>query len=120
MPPAPPPSRVLMPPPSLPVGTCVFGKVYGDNAWYSGRVAEHGEDGRMRVDFNDGDIKWYSEKAIPKTLRTTCHGQQLRQRHPYHFEEGRLGKSSFRQQPEVVRKQLAWAAYEQSVHQAAQ
>ena len=68
----------------------------------------------MRVDFNDGDVKWYTEKAIPKTLRTTWHGQQLRQRHPYHMEASRLGKSSFRQQAEAA--QSAW----ESAHQAAQ
>ena len=63
------PMPTLMPPPSLPVGTCVVAKVYGDNTWYSGVVAEHGEDGRLRVDFNDGDVKWYTEKSIPKTPR---------------------------------------------------
>ena len=91
-----------MPPPSLPVGTRVVAKVYGDstwyigtrvvakvygdNTWYPGVVAELGE-GRLRVDFNDGDVKWYTEKSIPKTLRTTCHGQRsLCRRHPYHME----------------------------------
>ena len=70
-PPAPPPSRVPPPAPALPVGTRVQAKVHGDNAWYAGVIAEQGEDGTLRVDFDDGDIRWYTEKSIGKRLRIT-------------------------------------------------
>ena len=68
-PPAPPPTRTALQATcaAIACGTCVEGK-FG-RTWYPGHVAEHGQDGSMRVDFDDSDVRWYPPDAKESQLR---------------------------------------------------